>query len=185
MRHIPALPAFLLAVPLGIVTSLTACSSPAPGNTTSVATSGPTSTAPTGLEQPWWQAPDKPDKPDKTPIHQTFSMSGDVLFEGDRADLTPAAASQLTTILDVVHAHPGAHVLVEGHADKGNGGSPVIAKVLSEQRALVGGEWFLARGLTTDQVQTMGYGDIRPKAPSDTPEHRAQNRRCDITVTSG
>ncbi|MDK2959817.1 MAG: chemotaxis protein MotB, partial [Bacillota bacterium] len=37
-------------------------------------------------------------------------------------------------------------------------------------------------GIPPDRLSAAGYGEWRPVAPNDTPEHRAQNRRVDIVV---
>jgi outer membrane protein OmpA-like peptidoglycan-associated protein len=169
----------LVAVALSVVAG---CGSPATDTEPDLSTPPATSTSPSSLEQPWWQRPTAAPA-DSAPIREMFSLSGDVLFEPDQPDLTPAASSQLAAILAVVQAHPGARLLIEGHADHGQGGT--TAQPLSEQRATNVGAWFVAHGVPDDRVQTVGYGDTRPKMPSDTAEHRAQNRRCDITVTSG
>ena len=86
-------------------------------------------------EQPWWQVITKtPAPPKPEPIHSTFTMSGDVLFQPDRADLTTGAASQLAVILAIVQLHPGVHVLVAGNTDKGSGGTEARAVSLSQAR---------------------------------------------------
>ena len=37
-------------------------------------------------------------------------------------------------------------------------------------------------GMDPRRLAAAGFGEFRPRAPNDTPEHRAQNRRIEITL---
>lgn len=143
----------------------------------------PNETASQGVspERPWWETTPPPsEQPDPTTM--TVTLSSDILFQPDDANMTESAASQLGAVLMIVRDRPGAHVLVEGHADHGDGGTTAVP--LSQERADSVANWFIARGIPRDSVEAVGHGDTRPNAPSDTPTNRAANRRCDITITS-
>lgn len=145
---------------------------------------GPTAPAsaantPAGPEMPWWQQRVVDPVVPPTPI----TLSGDVLFDPDSAVLTTAAGSQLQSVLDILGAHPRARATIEGHTDGGDGGPHETALALSRARADSVRAWLTERGVAADRIDVQGWGSTKPLLPSDTPEHRAANRRCDITVT--
>jgi OOP family OmpA-OmpF porin len=113
----------------------------------------------------------------------TLSISSDVLFEFDRANLTPVARQTVEQIAERIGSGRGP-VLVEGHTDAL--GSDAYNLRLSRRRAatvtaalrdlLPGGR----------ALRASGYGEARPVAPNtapsgeDNPEGRARNRRVTI-----
>ena len=40
----------------------------------------------------------------------------------------------------------------------------------------------LAKGIPSNRIEIIGYGEENPIFPNDTPEHRARNRRVEIKV---
>lgn len=116
-----------------------------------------------------------------------IELSADVLFDFDKADLRPEAAGELGKVAQVLTAHPGAPVTIEGHTDaKGN---DAYNQGLSERRAASVKAWLVANGgAPADAITTRGRGETEPVAPntkpdgSDDPEGRQKNRRVEITV---
>lgn len=125
-----------------------------------------------------------------TPQEIRIDLSADVLFDFDRADVKPAAAGELGKVAQVVRAHPGAAIAIEGHTDAR--GDDNYNQRLSERRAAAVETW-LAENADVDpaRVTTRGWGETRPVAPnerpdgSDDPEARQRNRRVEIVVTTG
>ena len=116
-----------------------------------------------------------------------IALAADVLFDFDRHELKPAAFPTLGKVAEVLKAHQGAAVLVEGHTDgKGN---DAYNQTLSERRAASVRDWLVKNA---DQPRarftTRGYGKARPVAPnaradgSDDPEGRQKNRRVEVVV---
>jgi OmpA-OmpF porin, OOP family len=121
----------------------------------------------------------------------TVTVQADVLFDFDRADLTPTARAKLDEV--VAELRTGAArgtVIIGGHADAT--GTTDYNLSLSDRRARAVATALTALtaglGLT---LQPRGYGDTRPIAPnvkpdgSDDPEGRARNRRVTGTFTPG
>jgi OmpA-OmpF porin, OOP family len=112
----------------------------------------------------------------------TLSVSSDVLFEFDRADLTPVARQTVEGIAERIGSGRGP-VRVEGHTD--SLGSDAYNLRLSRRRAatVTGALRGLLSGRT---LRAGGYGESRPVAPNttpsgeDNPEGRAKNRRVTI-----
>jgi outer membrane protein OmpA-like peptidoglycan-associated protein len=62
-----------------------------------------------------------------------ISLSADVLFDFDKADLRPEAGPALAKVAAVLKAHPKAATLIEGHTD--GKGTDKYNQPLSERRA--------------------------------------------------
>jgi Outer membrane protein and related peptidoglycan-associated (lipo)proteins len=116
----------------------------------------------------------------------SVSISSDVLFAFDKADLTAAARRRIAAVAERIKDAEGV-VVIEGHTDAL--GSEAYNLRLSRRRAdAVKRE--LARVLPGVRARAVGYGESRPVAPNtkdgkDHPEGRAKNRRVTITFKEG
>ena len=121
----------------------------------------------------------------------TVTVQADVLFDFDRADLTPAAREKLDEVVQELRdGRASGPVVIGGHAD--GKGTAAYNQALSEQRAgaVATALTPLVQGIDVT-LQPRGYGDTQPVAPnarpdgSDDPEGRARNRRVTVTFTAG
>lgn len=116
-----------------------------------------------------------------------IELSGDVLFDFDRADIRSEAEPVLTGVADVLRQHPDAAVTIAGYTDAK--GSDSYNLSLSERRAASVKDWLVTNGgLNGANLTTQGLGEANPVAPnanpdgSDNPEGRQRNRRVEIAV---
>ena len=113
-----------------------------------------------------------------------INLAADVLFDFDKWDLRPEAATSLGKVVEVLQSYPKAQVLVEGHTD--GKGTDQYNQKLSEQRADSVRRWLADHGVGS-RMTTRGWGKTRPVAPNtkpngaDDPEGRQKNRRGEIT----
>ena len=105
---------------------------------------------------------------------------GDVLFEVDRANLTPGAQVELQRLAAFLEEQPDRRVLIEGHTD--NTGSADYNLQLSRLRAEAVRDFLVLNGVAPDRIRAEGYGETRPEAPNDTAAGRQQNRRVEIVI---
>lgn len=117
-----------------------------------------------------------------------YALSGDVLFDFDKADLRPDAIATLEQVSrSLEQRHPGAVLRVEGHTD--SKGSDGYNQTLSERRAVSVRNW-LHDHSSFGSIEIQGFGESRPLAPNtgpngeDSPQGRQLNRRVEITVPS-
>jgi outer membrane protein OmpA-like peptidoglycan-associated protein len=106
---------------------------------------------------------------------------GDVLFDTGQATLKPGANLALNRLATFLNANPQTRIIIEGHTD--SRGSEEYNEVLSERRARAVATELMSRGISADQLQTLGRGKGYPVASNDTPEGRQQNRRVEIVFS--
>ena len=116
-----------------------------------------------------------------------IELSADVMFDFDSAELRAEAEQALRNVAEVIRAHEGANVRVEGHTD--SKGSDSYNQQLSEERARSVRDWPMsADRLDSTEFSVYGFGESKPAAANemtdgfDDPEGRQKNRRVDIVV---
>jgi outer membrane protein OmpA-like peptidoglycan-associated protein len=117
----------------------------------------------------------------------SMNLSGDVLFDYDKATLKPAAEEALKKVAVVLSQFPESMVTVEGFTDAK--GSKSFNMQLSQERANAVKDWVVRNGnVPAGNITARGFGEQNPVAPntnpdgSDNPAGRALNRRVSIVV---
>jgi outer membrane protein OmpA-like peptidoglycan-associated protein len=117
----------------------------------------------------------------------SMNLSGDVLFDYDKAALKPEAEEALKKVGVVLSQFPESKVTVEGYTDAK--GSKSVNMQLSRDRAQAVKDWLVKNGgVMTANISTKGFGEQYPVAAntnkdgSDNPLGRALNRRVSIIV---
>jgi outer membrane protein OmpA-like peptidoglycan-associated protein len=118
------------------------------------------------------------------------SLSGDVLFDFDKASLRPDALPMLDKVAALIDAQKPPSVSIEGHTDAK--GDDDYNKRLSEQRAESVRTYLVERRqVAPDLLKAVGLGELRPVAPNatatgdDDPDGRQKNRRVEIVLAPG
>jgi OmpA-OmpF porin, OOP family len=136
-----------------------------------------------------WRAPDNSERVEQAAEQTTVTFAADVLFEYDRADLTPEAQHRLEELAGELADLGARTITVAGHTD--DHGDPAYNQDLSIRRAQAvqaALDPLLGDGF---DFEVAGYGETRPVAPnqhedgSDDPEGRALNRRVEIGYPTG
>jgi peptidoglycan-associated lipoprotein len=102
-------------------------------------------------------------------------------FDTGRADLSPAARRDLEGVVAWLAANEQARVLVEGHSDQR--GDLRLNQALAERRANAIHEHLVTRGIDSDRVAIVTYGDRRPVCAELLETCWAQNRRAVVRLT--
>ncbi len=106
-----------------------------------------------------------------------------ILFDLGKAKLKKECVNILDRIIGMLKNLPN-DIIVEGYTDN----LPIKSKLyrsnwdLSLARAHSVVKYFLNKGIDPKRLSLVGYGQYRPLYPNDTPEHRALNRRIEITL---
>lgn len=111
-----------------------------------------------------------------------ITLSGNVLFETNKAKLFPQAQVKLDDVAKALtQQDPDSQIVVEGHAD--SQGDDQHNLELSQQRANSVRDYLVAAGIAADRIVAKGYGEQRPVADNGSAEGRANNRRVEIVVS--
>ncbi len=103
-----------------------------------------------------------------------------VNFEFDSSTLLPDAMPILDNAIELLHAHPGVRIEIEGHTC--NIGTADYNLGLSERRAESVKQYLIDQGIDENRIQAVGYGESQPVASNDTATGRTMNRRVAIVV---
>ena len=116
----------------------------------------------------------------------SMNLSGDLLFDYDKATLKPEAEQALKKVAVVLSQFPESHVTVEGFTD--SKGTESRNLHLSRERAQAVKDWLVKNGIAEASISTKGFGEEYPVASNtsdngtDNPLGRALNRRVSIIV---
>src|SRR4030081_1096691 len=117
----------------------------------------------------------------------SMNLSGDVLFDYDKAVLKPEAEAALKKVAVVLSQFPESMVTIEGYTD--SKGTKTSNMQLSRERAQSVKNWLIKNGgVVATNIATKGLGEQYPIAlnknadGSDNPLGRALNRRVSIIV---
>lgn len=133
-----------------------------------------------GCPLPQYPVAVKPVEPAPQTEVITLSDAGNVLFDFDKSDLTPAAKAQLDTLMDKLRNADVVSIKVIGHTD--SKGSDAYNQALSERRASSVAAYLLSQGLAPNKLTSEGRGESEPVADNTTDEGRAENRRVELHI---
>ena len=108
------------------------------------------------------------------------TLSEEILFDTDRADIKAGGAQELARIADFLRNHPDRNLLVEGHTDSTASDSYNLA--LSQRRANAVEDFLISLGVDPTRIDGRGYGEQLPVATNDSAAGRQQNRRVELVI---
>ena len=86
-----------------------------------------------------------------------IELSGDVLFEFDKADIRPEAEPALQRVVEIIRQYPRAGVSIDGYTDAK--GADTYNLRLSDKRAAAVKSWLVQKGnINGKQIKTKGFG---------------------------
>ncbi|GAA4461743.1 PA14 domain-containing protein [Nibrella saemangeumensis] len=103
-----------------------------------------------------------------------------VFFEQSKYVLLPESSTELNKLVQTLKDQPSLRIDIVGHTD--NIGDPRLNQALSENRAKVVATYLIRNGITSDRLETKGYGGTRPIADNTVESERARNRRVEFVV---
>lgn len=114
------------------------------------------------------------------------SMSDKLLFKSGSNAVEPKGVEALKVLADVLNKNPDIQILVEGHTDN----VPIKTAVYKDNWDLsVARATSITRmmnekyGVAATRMTASGRGEYFPKAPNDTAEGKAKNRRTEIILS--
>lgn len=94
-----------------------------------------------------------------------------------------SASDELNKFIDIAKVLDGAIIEIAGNTDPNPNSDPIdeYNKKLSLQRAETVKNYFVMNGIPADRIIVVGNGSSNPIVENDTEEHRAMNRRTDVS----
>ena len=111
-----------------------------------------------------------------------LTLSG-VLFELDKANLTPGAVRSLGPLVTFLRENPDRTVAIEGHTD--SLGSDAYNQQLSQRRAEAVRDFLVHNGIASDRITARHMGESYPVASNDTEAPAAKSPGRDGHIESG
>lgn len=111
---------------------------------------------------------------------EILSKTGNIFFASGSTRLDDQSIPLLENLYDIVNRCPGFRLEIAGHTD--SIGSDTSNQRMSERRAASVRDWLMEKGIPTDRLVAVGYGENRPIVSNDTAENRARNRRIEFTA---
>ena len=106
-----------------------------------------------------------------------------VFFDYDRADLRQDTRGALDAKVPVLRERSAVSLRIEGHADER--GSTEYNLALGMRRAVTVKDYLAGFGVEASRLETVSYGEERPRSAGHTEAAWAQNRRAEFIVTGG
>ena len=111
---------------------------------------------------------------------EILSRTGNIYFSPASARLSDESYPLLDNLYDIVNRCPDLDIEIGGHTD--SDGSDSTNQRLSERRAGAVGAYLSSKGIPSERMRVVGYGESKPIRPNDTRDNKARNRRIEFTV---
>lgn len=113
---------------------------------------------------------------------EILSKTGNIFFASGSTRLDNKSIPLLENLFDIVDRCPDFRLEIAGHTD--SVGSESQNQSISERRAESVVHWLTDRGIQSDRLTAVGYGESRPVVDNNTPANRARNRRIEFTAVN-
>ena len=107
-------------------------------------------------------------------------VRNEVLFDYNSTGLRSASRTTLREMAEVFDRYDDTRIRIEGHAD--STGSSAYNERLSEKRASSVANYLENLGVSDARLDTLGFGESRPRSSNTTTSGRQKNRRVEIKV---
>ena len=109
-------------------------------------------------------------------------MPGNITFSFDDASLNPSFRPTLDKLASTMNEYNQNTITIAGHTD--SKGTDAYNMKLSRDRAYAVANYLSARGVASNRINVVAYGQTRPIADNNSDYGRQQNRRVELTVNA-
>ena len=117
-------------------------------------------------------------------IFNSFSLGEsielNVLFDSDKYAIKKEFELELISFIDFLDKHPAVQVEIAGYTDSDS--DEVHNQKVSKKRADEIKKFMVSKGVNSNRISTVGYGETIPKYPNDSFENKALNRRIEAKI---
>jgi chemotaxis protein MotB len=113
-----------------------------------------------------------------------LQLPNDVLFDSGQAAVKPDGQRAIGQVAGVLKTLGGRKFQVAGHTDNVSIDRAKFASnwELSTARAVAVVRYLASQGVASEALSAAGYGEFAPLVANDTAEHKAKNRRIEISL---
>lgn len=109
-----------------------------------------------------------------------YRLLNEVEFDLDKATLRISSHKSLDRIAELMKENEDFDLIIEGHADAQ--GSEEYNEELSKERAMEVKDYLTRKGVESNRIYTIAFGEELPQASNDTESGRQENRRVEFVV---
>lgn len=109
-------------------------------------------------------------------------MPGNITFAFDDATLNSSFKPTLDKLASTMNEYNQNTITIAGHTD--SKGSASYNQKLSRDRAYSVANYLTARGVASNRIKVVAYGESDPVASNNTEAGRQQNRRVELTINA-
>ena len=109
-------------------------------------------------------------------------MPGSITFSFDDATLNNSFKPTLDKLASTMNEYNQNTITIAGHTD--SKGTDAYNMKLSRDRAYAVANYLSARGVASNRINVVAYGESRPVADNNSEFGRQQNRRVELTVNA-
>jgi outer membrane protein OmpA-like peptidoglycan-associated protein len=118
-------------------------------------------------------------KTDSIKPGQAYQLD-EIYFATDSWELNKRSILLLNGFSSYLKKNPTFKISVNGHTD--DIGDDEQNRVLSQKRADAVKSFLVEKGVNTDQIEAMGFGETKPRVPNTNDNNRAKNRRTEFQI---
>ncbi|QTD38716.1 OmpA family protein [Polaribacter batillariae] len=121
----------------------------------------------------------KQDKAEPTNVTQQIGLlAASIYFDTNSDKIKNISFATIDKIIALMKKVPDVKFVIEGHTDDRN--SDRYNLYLSQRRANAVKKYMIQQGISSNNLESKGYGESRPKFSNDNPGGRQLNRRVEI-----
>ena len=110
----------------------------------------------------------------------TENMFQDILFAYDRYDIGDSMKPAARSVAAWLQKNPNTRLLIEGHCDER--GTNEYNLALGDRRAKAVKDYLSALGIAGKRIETISYGEEKPRCTQQSDECWSKNRRAHLVV---
>lgn len=101
-----------------------------------------------------------------------------ITFATNKFNITPESETVLNKALKTLRTYDDIVVEISGHTD--SDGSNSHNQTLSQNRADAVKAWLVSKGISSDRITSVGYGEDKPRVANDSADNKRMNRRIEF-----
>jgi outer membrane protein OmpA-like peptidoglycan-associated protein len=109
-----------------------------------------------------------------------LNMPGGITFDTAKTNIKPAFTPVLNDIANVMVKYPETKIEVQGHTDSVGDNNSNLS--LSQLRAQSVTSYLITKGVDSNRIRSVGFGESMPIASNDSADGREKNRRVEIKI---